>query len=324
MTWIELIIGLALLLGGGEALVRGSVSVATRLGVSQLMIGLTLVGFGTSMPELVSSIQAAVRGAPAIAVGNVIGSNIANVLLILGASALILPIATREEAFRRDGIVLIGASLLLLVLALRGEIGRWEGLILLVLLVGYIGYTYTTERMSPDASAEMHGAQAEAHAAPMSVWLALTLAVGGIVGVVFGADLLIGAAIEIAPRLGLSEAVVGLTLVAVGTSMPEFATSVMAAIRGNGDVAFGNVVGSNIFNALGILGGCALISPVAVSSEFLRFDVWVMVGTAVLLVGFATTGWRLSRREGVVFLATYGLYLVAQLATSGRDAVALI
>ena len=116
----------------------------------------------------------------------------------------------------------------------------------------------------------------------------------------------------------------GLTLVAVGTSMPEFATSVMAAIRGNGDVAFGNVVGSNIFNALGILGGCALISPVAVSSEFLRFDVWVMVGTAVLLVGFATTGWRLSRREGVVFLATYGLYLVAQLATSGRDAVALI
>src|SRR5690606_33128560 len=147
----ELIVGLAPLLGGGEALVKGCVSVATRLGVSQLMIGLTLIGFGTSMPELVSSIQDVLRGAPEIAVGNVIGSNIADVLLILGASALILPIATRKEAFRRDGIALIGASLLLLVLALRGEIGRWEGVILLVLLASYIGYTYATERMSPDA-----------------------------------------------------------------------------------------------------------------------------------------------------------------------------
>jgi K+-dependent Na+/Ca+ exchanger related-protein len=317
LTWIELIIGLGLLLGGGEALVKGSVSLATRLGVSQLMIGLTLVGFGTSMPELVSSIQAVLRGAPEIAVGNVIGSNIANVLLILGCSALILPIATRKEAFRRDGVALIGASLLLLVVALSGEVGLWEGVLLLMLLAGYLGYTYVTERTVPDASAEMHGAHAEAYAGQMSVWLALVLAVGGISGVVFGADLLIGAAIELAPRLGLSEAVVGLTLVAVGTSMPEFATSVMAAIRGKGDVAFGNVVGSNIFNALGILGGCALISPVTVSAEFLRFDVWVMAGTAVLLVVFAATGWRLSRREGGAFLTAYGLYLVAQLATSG-------
>ena len=324
MLWIELIGGLVLLLGGGEGLVRGSVAVATRLGISPLMIGLTLVGFGTSTPELVASVEAALMGAPGIAVGNVVGSNIANILLILGLSAVILPLATTREAFRRDGTVLIAASLLMLAMVLTGAIGRWSGAFLLLLLAAYISYTYVTERAAEDPSAAMHAAEAaEVQTRPMSVGLGLVTTVGGIAAVVLGASLLVGAAVEIARDVGLSEAVIGLTLVAVGTSLPELVTSVMAAIRRHGDVAFGNVVGSNIFNILGIAGTTALVAPIEVPIEIARLDIWVMVATAVLLVVFATTGWRVSRREGGIFLAAYGLYLLVQLSPAAREFVGL-
>lgn len=310
MVWGQLGAGLVLLLGGGEALVRGSVGVATRLGVSPLLIGLTLVGFGTSTPELVASLQAAHAGAPGIAIGNVVGSNIANILLILGISAIILPVATTKEAFRRDGTVLIAVTLLMLALVAGGTLGRGAGAIFLLLLIAYTVYTYVTERKSHTPSAVMHAAEAE-EVTPrgMSLPMGLLIAFGGIAGVVIGASLLVGAAIDVAREIGLSEAVIGLTLVAVGTSLPELVTSVMAAIRRHGDVAFGNIVGSNIFNILGIAGATAVFSPIAVPQEIIRFDIWVMVAAALLLVGFAVTGWRISRIEGAVFLLAYGGYL---------------
>jgi cation:H+ antiporter len=320
LIWLSLAAGLALLLGGGEALVKGSVAVASRLGVSPLLIGLTLVGFGTSTPELVASIQAALVGAPGIAVGNVVGSNIANILLVLGIAAVILPVATTKEAFRRDGAVLIGVSLLMTAVVLWGAIGRSAGLAFLALLAGYTIYTYLTERQAPDdASAAVHAAEAEAVAPrAMALGLALALAVGGIAAVLLGASLLVNAAIEIAEAAGLSDAVIGLTLVAIGTSLPELATASMAAFRGQADVAFGNLVGSNIFNVLGIAGATAVVTPIAIPAEIVRLDIWVMLATAALLVVFAVTGWRVSRREGAVFLLLYGLYLAVQLTPGLR------
>jgi cation:H+ antiporter len=320
LAWIHLAIGFVLLLGGGEALVRGSVAVALRLGLSPLVIGLTLVGFGTSAPELVACIQAALAGAPGIAVGNIVGSNIANILLILGVAAVIAPVLTTKEAFRRDGTVLIGASVALLAAILVGAIGRWTGVVFLVLLAGYLAYTYVTERTTPDAAANVYAAEATEVALPgASLTLALLLALGGIAGVVFGADLLVSGAIVVARDFGLSEAVIGLTLVAVGTSLPELATAVVAAFRGHGDVAFGNIVGSNIFNALGITGATALVTPIDVPGEIIRLDVWVMMATAVLLVVFAVTGWRVSRREGAVCLIAYGAYLAVQFSLPLRQ-----
>jgi cation:H+ antiporter len=320
LTWIQLAVGLVLLLGGGEALVRGSVGIAMRLGISPFVIGLTLVGFGTSTPELVACIQAALIGAPGIAVGNIVGSNIANILLILGISAVIMPIATTKEAFKRDGTVLIAASLVLLAAILTGSIGRWTGLAFLGLLAGYLGYTYATERAKPDAAGEVYAAEAtEVAPRSASLTILLLLALGGIAGVVVGADLLITAAIIVARDFGLSEAVIGLTLVAVGTSLPELATSVVAAVRRHGDVSFGNIVGSNIFNALGIAGATAVVTPIAVPSEIIRLDVWVMMATAVLLVVFAVTGWRVSRQEGAVCLVAYAGYLVVQLSPGIRQ-----
>jgi len=324
MTWIGLAAGLALLLGGGEALVRGSVAIATRLGVSPLLIGLTLVGFGTSTPELVASLEAALIGAPGIAVGNIVGSNIANVLLILGLSALILPLATTRQAFRRDGAVLVGASLALLAVVLGGALGRWTGVGFLLLLAGYTIYTFLTERRTRDAAAAMHAAEAsEVAPREMSLLVGLACTLGGIAAVVIGASLLVHAALAIAGRLGLSEAVIGLTLVAVGTSLPELVTSAMAALRRHGDVAFGNIVGSNIFNILGIGGATALVSPIAVPAEIVRFDIWVMLAAAFLLVAFATTGWRVSRTEGALFLIAYAAYLLVQLSPGVRGAMGL-
>ncbi|WP_244444297.1 calcium/sodium antiporter [Lutibaculum baratangense] len=309
--------GLALLLAGGEGLVRGSVGVATRIGVSPLVIGLTLVGFGTSPPELVASVQAAMIGAPGIAVGNIVGSNIANILLVLGVSALILPVVTTKEAFRRDGTVLMGASLLLVAVALVGTLNRLAGLVFLILLAVYTVYTYRTERNSTKIAATEETTSTD------SLAVSLLLTVGGIAGVVFGASLLVGSAVEIAQRFGMSEAVIGLTLVAVGTSLPELVTSVMAAIRRHGDVAFGNIVGSNIFNILGIAGVTALVSPIDIPPEVVIFDIWAMLATALLLVVFAVTGWRITRGEGAVFVFGYCLYLAVQLSPALRQSMGL-
>lgn len=302
--------GFVLLFAGGEALVRGSVAVATRLGVSKLVIGLTLVGFGTSTPEMVTSLQAALAGAPGIAVGNVVGTNIANVLLILGIASLVRPLPCDPAALRRDGSVMVAATAALAGLALTGGIGRTAGAALLLALAAYLGLTFVIERRNGSKAAQMHIHEAEdALPADPSLPLNALLAAAGIVAVIAGAWSLVEGASTLARRAGVSEGVIGLTVVAVGTSLPELATSVVAAYKRHADVALGNIIGSNIFNILAILGTTAVVKPLPIPAEMARFDVWVTLATALVLMVFAATGLRLSRPEGAVFVAAYLGYI---------------
>jgi cation:H+ antiporter len=298
------LIGLVL---GGELLVRGAVALAQRRGISPLVIGLTIVGFGTSTPELVTSVQAAWIGAPDIALGNVVGSNIANILLILGLAAVIAPVVIDRGSFLRDGSVLLGASLLCLAVVLAGEVSRMAGLICLVGLGGYLTYTFRAERSSGEAST---GALPLPEVYP-STMMALLWLIGGLAVTLLSARFLVIGAVQLAELAGLSEAVIGLTIVAVGTSMPELVTSVIAARRGQSDIALGNVVGSNIFNILGVLGVTAAIQPVAVAHQIATLDIWVMLAATVALVGYAMRGRRVTRGQGAVFVLAYAGYVAA-------------
>lgn len=310
MLYVQLLTGLLLLVVGGDALVRGSVALARRLGVSPLVIGLTLVGFGTSTPELITSLAAAFAGSPGIAVGNVIGSNIANILFILGLAALIFPLPTPRPALVRDGAALLLSALACLALVFHGSLARPAGLVLLILLAGYLSYTWWRESRVHDASAAMHEAEATAaEPLPARLWLALLLTTGGLALTMLGAHLLVESSVALARQAGISETLVGLTIVAVGTSLPELVTSLVAAFRRQPDVALGNVMGSNIYNVLGILGVTAVVEPIPVPSEIMAFDIWVMLAATLLLLLFAFTGWRLSRVEGAIFLSGYFGYL---------------
>jgi cation:H+ antiporter len=308
---LSLVAGFVLLVLGGETLVRGSVATATRLGLSPLFIGIVLVGFGTSSPELVTSLQAAFAGSPGIAVGNVVGSNIANILLILGLGALLLPIACDPKAFYRDGTVVGVSALILAGVVMIGHLDRWTGLAFVAALLAYIVFTYVKESRTPDEAAALHEAEAALQVGdkPMRLPLALALAIGGIGLTIYGAKLLVDGAITLAATYGVSEAVIGLTVVAVGTSLPELVTAIIAAIKKHGDVAFGNILGSNIYNTFGILGITAAVHPLDVPFEIIEFDIWVMLVATVLLLFFAVSGWVVSRREGAVLLGLYVLYL---------------
>ncbi len=307
----SLILGFVLLVVGGEGLVRGAVATATRLGVSPLFIGIVLVGFGTSTPELVTSLQAALAGSPGIAVGNVVGSNIANILLILGLSALLLPLACRPEAFFRDGTVVVLSAAALGVVVVAGALDRWTGLVFVAALIAYVAFTYFKESDDPDEAAGLYEAEAALQLPqhPMPLWLALLVALAGVALTVAGARLLVSGAIALATLMGISQTVIGLTVVAVGTSLPELVTAVIAALKKQADVAFGNIIGSNIYNSLGILGITSLVRPLDVPREIANFDIWVMLAATVLLLFFAISGWRVSRREGAVLLALYVAYV---------------
>lgn len=310
MTILLIIVGLVLLAVGGDVLVRGAVGISTRLGVSPLLAGLTIVGFGTSTPELVTSLFAAFEGAPGIAVGNIVGSNIANILLILGVSALILPLAINPAAFQRDGLALAVATLVCLAVVLLGFLSRPVGFALLALLVGYIVWAYRSERRHPDAEAAMHEHVAADVTTPgMTLIAALALAAAGITGTIIGARLLVDGAIEIARDFGVTETVIGLTVVAVGTSLPELVACVIAALRRHADVALGNIIGSNIYNVFGILGVTAVVHPISIPQEIAAFDIWVLLGTTALLGLFLRSGWVLKRWEGAVFLVLYAGYI---------------
>ena len=310
MTILLFLTGLAGLFVGGELLIRGAVALARHFDVSPLVIGLTIVGFGTSSPELLVSIQAAWSGAPDIAIGNVLGSNIANILLILGLAAAIAPVRMPFAALRRDLAVMIAATILLWLMLAGGRVGRAEGLVLLAGLGAYLWLCFTT---SKDAVA------AEAPAVrqrPLPVSGAMVAA--GLIALMVGARLLVDSATDIARAAGLSEAVIGLTIVAVGTSLPELATSLMAARRGQSEIAIGNVIGSNIFNILGILGLTALITPIPVDPRFTGLDIALALATALALVAIAFLYDRLGRRTGAIFLALYALYVI-WLALLGSD-----
>lgn len=302
--------GLVLLGLGGELLVRGAVGMAARLGISPLLAGLTIVGFGTSMPELATSVQAALGGSPGIAVGNVVGSNIANILLILGISALILPLAVNPASFRRDSIAMGGSALLATGAVLLGVIGIVPGIVLLACLVGYLWWAYKSESAANDDECHRHVAEAEDRPVPPDTGPAVlgALIIAGLAAAIFGAGLLVDGAVVLASAAGVSESVIGLTVVAIGTSLPELIACVIAVLRKHADVALGNVVGSCIYNLCGILGLTAIIHPIEVPAEIARIDIWVMLGVTALLIVQLRSGWRLSRIEGALLVALYCVY----------------
>lgn len=315
-TWVPLLGGLVLLVAGGELLVRGAVQAAERIGISPLVIGLTLVGFGTSMPELVTSVQAGLDGFPGIAYGNIVGSNIANILLIAGVSALICPIIVARSALRRDAVVMLVVAIAFAALALVLPMGRVVDSGLITLLVGYIWFVIRQEKANADGGALRDKSVALTEVDPgiapphprRALVVPLLIALAGLCLVVVGGSFLVSGAVAIARSFDVSETVIGLTIVAVGTSMPELVTSVIAALKREGDVAFGNVVGSNIYNILGIGGTTALIAPSKVPDKIVMFDAPLMVAVSLLLVLFAATGLRISRREGALLVAGYAAY----------------
>jgi cation:H+ antiporter len=302
--------GLVALGLGGEAVVRGALSAALRLGMSPLLAGLVIVGFGTSAPELVVSLDAVRGGQVDIAVGNVVGSNISNILLILGICALLRPLNAHADTLRRDGMTMSGVSFLLILLFWGGTLGRLDAALLLFTLATYLIWAYWTETYHNAPSAELHRQETEAvGSVPLSVTVTTVALVGGLVLLIAGSQLLLTGATALAQAFGISDALIGLTLVAVGTSLPELAVSILAVLRRHADVAVGNVLGSNIFNILGILGIAALVHPLEIDARIAEFDQWVMLTSAVVVLILLYTGWRLSRVEGALLLAGYVAYV---------------
>ncbi len=311
MTILLLIVGLVFLVAGGELLVRGAVQLAQKFRISPLLIGLTLVGFGTSTPELVTSLQAAFAGSPGIAVGNVVGSNTANILLILGITALIFPVSVARDTFRRDGVVLGLSTLMCLGAVMYGQLTPLLGAIFVASLAGYIIYAFRQERQSNAAADAAAGIATSAPGPSLGgIALDLVFVIGGLTLTILGARFLVTSAIDIARDFNVSETVIGLTIVAVGTSLPELVTSVMAALRKHSDIAFGNIVGSNIYNVFGILGVTAIIKPIDVPPQIASLDIWVMLAATVLLFITATSRWRIGRVEGGIMLAAYVAYSI--------------
>ena len=315
MIWtiFLLLAGVALLVAGAEFLVRGAAALAVRFKVSPFLIGLVLVGFGTSAPELVASLEAALEGYPGLAVGNVVGSNIVNILLILGVSGLICPLCCPHGQLFRDGWMLLIATALLIGACLIDGLGRVTGGVFLVLLMAYLVYTCREDKKGLDETARMHVQEGAFAAAGPRFGLVLdsVQAAGGLAALVIGASLLVDSAVDIATMTGVSDTLIGLTVVALGTSLPELATSVVAAFRRNADIAIGNVIGSNIFNALGIMGMVALVKPIPVPPEIASFDIWVMAGATAALLYFAFSGARIGTLGGGLLVAGYGAYLWA-------------
>lgn len=309
MDILLMLAGFAGLVLGGDLLVRGAISLAQAYGISPMVIGLTLVGFGTSTPELLTSVQAALAGSPGIAVGNVVGSNTANILLILGLSALIIPIAVSRAGFQRDGSVLALATVICLALVLTGSIGRMAGVALMAGLLAYLVGTLYLDRGTASAAADT-ATLPDTGPLRRPIWRYIGQFALGLALTMLAARFLVTGAINLAEALGVSEAVIGVTIVAIGTSLPELVTSVVAARKGQADIALGNILGSNIFNILGILGATVLVRPLTVPVEILDLDIWVMVGATVFLIGSVLTGWRISRGEGFVMMLAYAAYVV--------------
>jgi len=303
MDYAFLIAGLIGLFFGGEALVRGSVGIARRMAIPPLLIGLTVVGFGTSTPELLVSLDAAWRGVPDIALGNVVGSNIANILLIIGLSALVWPIRVLGDTLRRDTAVMVAAALVLVPMFALGQMGRVSGLLL---AAGLVVYLVMADRQAGDVGPEDAGLPAASPLVISVLWV-----IAGLVALIAGAKLLVDSAVVIARDFGISEAFIGLTIVAVGTSLPELATSLIAAFRRQSEIAIGNIVGSNIFNVLGILGVTALVAPIPVASRFLTFDLPVMIAVSVVLAALLLLRPVIGRGTGLVLLAGYAAYVWA-------------
>jgi len=324
-TLFMFILGLGILVAGAEALVRGASRLAAAAGVSPLVIGLTVVAFGTSAPEMAVSVQSALSGQAGadIAIGNVVGSNIFNVLFILGISAAITPLVVSQQLVRLDVPIMVGISGLLLLLAIDGRIGRWDGLLLFVGIIAYTAFSIVKgRREGKEVAAEYASEFGKRSKGTGGMGLDLAMIAAGLFMLVWGSRWLVNGAIAIARLLGANELIIGLTIVAAGTSLPEVATSVMASIRGERDIAVGNVVGSNIFNILAVLGLSALVAPagIQVSQAALRFDIPVMIAVAVACLPIFFTGHLISRWEGIFFFAFYIAYTAFLILASTQHA----
>jgi cation:H+ antiporter len=305
VVWI--VVGLALLIGGGELVVRGASRLALALGMSPLAVGLTVVAAATSAPELAASLTAAAQGSPAVAIGNVVGSNVANIGLILGIAGLVREIPVKATFLRREVVVLVIASGALALVVADGRVGRLEGGALLGALVAYVAHLLRTEQAVPAEVEQEYVEEYGGGVRAIGAHLAVTaVGVGLLVG---GAQALVTGAVSLARALGVAEEVIGLTVVAVGTSLPELASSVVAAWRGHGDLVLGNVVGSNIFNVLGILGLTALAVPIELGEASFGTDLVVMGAYAVVLGPMLFVGWRLRRWESALLLTSYLAYV---------------
>lgn len=316
---LTLLLGFVVLIVGGELLVRGAVRVAEKAGMSQLLIGLTIVGFGTSAPELVASVEAARAGSPGIAWGNVVGSNLANSLLILGAASLIMPMMVPRGPLGRDGGLAFIATIVLWLVATTSGTTVIFGIAFLLLLIAYLGYAYWAERTLPVGASALHEKAESLEVTDthlhdeQPLWRALLVLLGGIVLIVAGGRWLVEGAVDLARLIGMSEAVIGLTVIAIGTSLPELVTSVIAAYKGASAVALGNVLGSNIFNLLLIGGVTAVIAPGTIPGEIANYGLPLLIVTSVVLMIFAITGRRISRWEGGILLTLYVAQLIYNL-----------
>lgn len=343
MALLQVLSGLVLLILAGDALVRGAVALAERLGVPTLIISLTIIAFGTSAPELIVGINAVISGSPTLALGNVVGSNIANILLVIGLPAIILPVACNASNLDRNYLIMIAGSFLAIGFALNGMIDRLESAILVGCLCAFLLYSTLkaqsarrerklaatqnsrpkeiiddADTISADISTDISGSSLlDANtSAPNdktlmgNIWISLILLIAGLGGLSLGADLLVTGSVTIARTLGISEAVIGLTLVAVGTSLPELVTALTAAFKKQSDVAVGSVIGSNIFNILGILGISGLVGTIPVPDSFITLDLWIMVGASILLAPFIKIKKSVGRITGIAMISAYIGYLV--------------
>lgn len=312
IMYIQVLAGFVILVGAAEVLVRGAVSLADRFGVSPLVIGMTVVAVGTSAPELVVSLDAIFAGASGLAVGNIVGSNIANVLLILGATCFLKPILDHPGSSPMDGWILTGGSALFLALCIYGDIGFTAGLILIAAFIGFLGASYWRDSHDPEAAEEAAHEVEDLQGAPKPLYIAIVMAITGLIGLGFGADLLVTGGTVIAREFGVSEEVIGLTLFALGTSLPELAASLVAAFRGHPAVAIGNVIGSNLFNILGVGGIIGLVATVPVPDQIVQFDIWVMFISTAVLFPVLVLNWRIPRITGAVLLVFYVVYVSVQ------------
>lgn len=315
--WLSLALGLIALYFGAEALVKGGAGLALRLGLTPLVIGLTVIAFGTSSPEMVVSVQATLGGNGAISIGNVVGSNICNIALILGLCALISPLHADRQVIRREVPIMIGVTFLALLFLADGHVARWEGALLLLALLAYTTITVRQARAATAAAeAEADFADELGQGKPLALGLSIVAVLGGLAILVVGSHLFVSGAVSLAASWGMSQLAIGLTIVALGTSLPELATSVIAALKRQSDVAIGNIVGSNIFNVLGILGVAALVQPIH-APDLAWLDLGIMVLVSVALLPIVRSGGRISRLEGAALLVVYIGYTAWLLRPAG-------
>jgi len=327
LTVVALVIGIGCLVGGAELLVKGAATIASKLGIAPVIIGLTVVAFGTSAPELAVSVSAAFGGNADVAFGNVVGSNIANILLILGASAIVGGLAVQQRIIRVDIPLLIAVSVLALLLSLDNNIGRVDGVILFIGVIAYVGWLILGARSERSYIVEEYADSVdtlEGAAVARPLWFNVALVVVGLIVLVIGSQLLVSAATDIAESAGISDLVIGLTVVAIGTSLPELATSILAAIRGQRDIAVGNVIGSNLFNLLSVLGLTSIVSSdgIPVSDVSLRLDFPVMLAATVVLVPIVWNGFQITRWEGFVLVGFYAAYVAYLVLDAGDSSAA--